>query len=165
MMYRYLETSVSWRIPRKVIQQVKLRAFERRILTRHIDDESEAGKQVSWQKFTIWGAGRDGKNFLNQLQPVRGVTCSMRMLFTNGGQYWQTVVKLFVARSNSCLKYVAFAMWTRPRYREAITTLGTVVAPWGCLWVSNTQLRAPSKPTCNICCADRLIPTLPLSFQ
>ena len=29
-----------------------------------------ASEKQSWEKFTIWGAGRDGKDFLNQLSGV-----------------------------------------------------------------------------------------------
>ena len=43
---------------RKTLLRLRLRAFERRIL-----------RQPRWQKFTIWGAGRDGRNFFAELQP------------------------------------------------------------------------------------------------
>ena len=53
--YRYLEGSVSWKIPRKDLLRVRLRALERRVLEQ-------------WDHFTIWGAGRDGKSVINELE-------------------------------------------------------------------------------------------------
>jgi glycosyltransferase involved in cell wall biosynthesis len=53
--YRYLKGSVSWKIPRKTLLRVRLRALERRVLEH-------------WSHFTIWGAGRDGKTVINELQ-------------------------------------------------------------------------------------------------
>ena len=39
--------------------QVRAEAFEQRILT-----------LPSWEKFIVWGAGRDAKNFLSELSPA-----------------------------------------------------------------------------------------------
>lgn len=54
VMYRYLPNSVSSRIPRRQLLRVRLPPFERRVLAK-------------WTSFTIWGAGRDGRNFFNDL--------------------------------------------------------------------------------------------------
>lgn len=43
---------------RRTLLRLRLRAFERRVLS-----------SASWAKFTIWGAGRDGRNLLSELQP------------------------------------------------------------------------------------------------
>ena len=42
------------RIPRRKILQVKLKAMERRVLNK-------------LDHFSVWGAGRDGRNFVNEL--------------------------------------------------------------------------------------------------
>lgn len=42
------------KIPRRKILRVKLRALERRVLN-------------SLDHFSVWGAGRDGRNFVNDL--------------------------------------------------------------------------------------------------
>ena len=55
VIYRYLKGSVSWKIPRKDLLRIRLRALERRVLS-------------NWTTFTIWGAGRDGKNVINELK-------------------------------------------------------------------------------------------------
>lgn len=56
VVYRFVEGSVSWRIPRRVLLRERLRAFERRVLS-----------TPSWRNFTVWGAGRDGRAFINEL--------------------------------------------------------------------------------------------------
>jgi glycosyltransferase involved in cell wall biosynthesis len=60
--YRYLSDSVSWKIPRKTLLRVRLRALERRVLEQ-------------WDHFTIWGAGRDGKSVVNELGKLNCLSC------------------------------------------------------------------------------------------
>ena len=43
-------------VSRRTLLAVRVAAFERRVLT-----------QPGWATFTIWGAGRDGKQFLSSL--------------------------------------------------------------------------------------------------
>ena len=62
VMYRYLENSVSWKISRKDLLRVRLRALERRVLS-------------CWNHFTIWGAGRDGKTVINELNKEYMIKC------------------------------------------------------------------------------------------
>ena len=50
------ENNNCWKIPRRTIMDVKLKAFERRVISK-------------WKQFSIWGAGRDGRNFVNDLSP------------------------------------------------------------------------------------------------
>eukprot|EP00934_Nitzschia_sp_Nitz4_P009372 Nitzschia sp. Nitz4//scaffold375_size13900//1178//2665//NITZ4_008963-RA/size13900-processed-gene-0.7-mRNA-1//-1//CDS//3329549636//9362//frame0 len=62
VMYRHSGTSQSFRTSRKLLQQLRLLAFERNILRQdpkwqHDNDNS----------FVIWGAGRDGKEFIKEL--------------------------------------------------------------------------------------------------
>mmetsp|Transcript_7462 Transcript_7462/g.9458 ORF Transcript_7462/g.9458 Transcript_7462/m.9458 type:complete len:137 (-) Transcript_7462:1102-1512(-) len=54
--YRFVQGSMSSQTPRKVLLRLRLRAFERRVLSK-------------WPQFSIWGAGRDGKDFYNNLRP------------------------------------------------------------------------------------------------
>lgn len=54
MIYRYVPGSVCFQIPRKVLVETRVPFLERRVL-------------AHWPRFSIWGAGRDGKFFLNQL--------------------------------------------------------------------------------------------------
>lgn len=54
MTCRMHEVNTCAKIPRRTILRVKLRALERRILD-HLES------------FSIWGAGRDGRNFVNEL--------------------------------------------------------------------------------------------------
>jgi len=54
--YRYHENSMSKQIHRLDLAQVRLDAFERRVL-------------AGWETFTIWSAGRDGKKFFSMLKP------------------------------------------------------------------------------------------------
>lgn len=54
--YRYLSTSGSWRSSRKKLMEIRVRAFERRVLG-----------PGGWPRFAIWGAGRDGRTFYGLL--------------------------------------------------------------------------------------------------
>lgn len=63
VMYRYSEGSVSWKVPRRLLLRLRVRAFEERILA-----TGDAG-DPRWLKFTIWGAGRDGRQFYGELLP------------------------------------------------------------------------------------------------
>lgn len=54
LLYRYHNESVSKRISRRELLRIRLKALERRVLNK-------------WSSFSIWGAGRDGKNFVNDL--------------------------------------------------------------------------------------------------
>ena len=54
VIYRYVSGSVCSRISRRQLLRARLGPFERRVLR-------------NWKQFTIWGAGRDGKNFYNDL--------------------------------------------------------------------------------------------------
>jgi len=54
VIYRHVSGSVCSRIPRRQLLRARLDPFQRRVL-------------CDWKQFTIWGAGRDGKNFYNDL--------------------------------------------------------------------------------------------------
>lgn len=56
VVYRYAPGSMSSKTPRRVLLRIRVRAFERRVL-------------CEWPQFTIWGNGRDGRNFFNELKP------------------------------------------------------------------------------------------------
>eukprot|EP01086_Lenisia_limosa_P010909 TRINITY_DN35832_c0_g1_i1.p1 TRINITY_DN35832_c0_g1~~TRINITY_DN35832_c0_g1_i1.p1 ORF type:complete len:209 (-),score=1.98 TRINITY_DN35832_c0_g1_i1:33-659(-) len=56
LVYRYIPTSLSSKNNRKELFRIKATAFERQVLT-----------QPSWEKFYIWGSGRDAKAFYNFL--------------------------------------------------------------------------------------------------
>jgi len=61
LIYRYSPLSQSWRISTELLMAVRARLFEQRMLA--------PGRP--WASgFTIWGAGRDGKNFYNALSPA-----------------------------------------------------------------------------------------------
>jgi len=52
--YRNVAGSASWRTPRRMLFQIKVKAMERTVL-------------APLKQFTIWGAGRDGKDFYKML--------------------------------------------------------------------------------------------------
>ncbi|GBG26817.1 UDP-GlcNAc:betaGal beta-1,3-N-acetylglucosaminyltransferase-like protein 1 [Hondaea fermentalgiana] len=54
--YRHLSGSVSSKTPRKLLFRIKAKAMERSVLR-------------DWKEFTIWNAGRDGRDFLKNLSP------------------------------------------------------------------------------------------------
>jgi len=58
-MYRHSSdnSSLSSKTPRKLIMRLRLLAFEDRVLSQWTGD------------FVVWGAGRDGKEFIKQLSP------------------------------------------------------------------------------------------------
>lgn len=58
LLYRWSPQSASARCSRRRLLQVRTQAFEERILS-----------QPEWKQFLVWGAGRDAKNFMNELSP------------------------------------------------------------------------------------------------
>eukprot|EP00466_Bigelowiella_natans_P011416 jgi/Bigna1/78330/fgenesh1_pg.54_\ len=54
LMYRYSSTSLSWKSSRRELLLARVRPFQRRVISR-------------WERFSIWGAGRDGHNFFKAL--------------------------------------------------------------------------------------------------
>ena len=58
VLYRYSPGSLSWRVPRRGLLQLKAALFEERVMR---------ARQGAW---TIWGAGRDGKDFFKALSPL-----------------------------------------------------------------------------------------------
>ena len=82
-------SNVSARISRKTLLRVRLRAFERRVLSLN-----------KWKTFSIWGAGRDGKNFLTALNPtfqqrVRAF-CDVDPRKVDRGEYYNPDLRLRV---------------------------------------------------------------------
>ena len=62
MVYRHREgQSQSSQTPRKLLLHLRARAFERMVL------DQDTG--TAWSQFCVWGAGRDGKDFIKSLQP------------------------------------------------------------------------------------------------
>lgn len=62
MLYRHREgQSQSSQTPRKLLLHLRVRAFECMVLQRDTTG--------TWSKFCVWGAGRDGKDFIKALQP------------------------------------------------------------------------------------------------
>lgn len=61
VMYRYVPGSFSFSVPRLTLLHIRVAHFERMILERRPDE---------WTTFGIWGAGRDGKQFLKALKPA-----------------------------------------------------------------------------------------------
>ena len=60
VVYRYHTEAASHAIPRRVLLRHRVRALEDAVLAR-------------WPRFSIWGAGRDGRDFFKALQPeLRG---------------------------------------------------------------------------------------------
>jgi hypothetical protein len=56
LLYRWTATSMTSTVTRRCLLAARVAAFERRVLT-----------QPEWACFTVWGAGRDGKQFLAAL--------------------------------------------------------------------------------------------------
>ena len=67
LVYRHTPgASLSARFPRRHLLRTRLRFFERRVL----DPRGPREGGGAWcEGFTIWGAGRDGRNFYNDLAP------------------------------------------------------------------------------------------------
>lgn len=60
LVYRHHSTSLTASVPLALLRAIRVRAFERQILA------PSAGRQ-QWERFSIWGAGRDGKAFFREL--------------------------------------------------------------------------------------------------
>lgn len=60
--------SQSAQTPRKLLWHIRVRAFEQLILlsANHNHDNDD---RTLWQRFCVWGAGRDGKDFVKALRP------------------------------------------------------------------------------------------------
>ena len=56
LLYRWTASSMTSTVTRKCLLDARVAAFERRVLT-----------QPAWTTFTVWGAGRDGKQFVASL--------------------------------------------------------------------------------------------------
>ncbi|KAH9103161.1 hypothetical protein LEN26_015358 [Aphanomyces euteiches] len=54
VIYRHSSGSVCSKLPRRTLLRTRLASLERRVLSQ-------------WTSFTVWGCGRDGKNFFNDL--------------------------------------------------------------------------------------------------
>jgi hypothetical protein len=61
IIYHYSAGSLSWRVPRTTLSAVRAAIFEERLLAPPAGDGLRA--------LSIWGAGRDGKDFYNALSP------------------------------------------------------------------------------------------------
>lgn len=59
--YRHTGTSQSFRTSRKLLLQLRVLAFERSVIRLHHSWQNDDGRMV------VWGAGRDGKDFLKAL--------------------------------------------------------------------------------------------------
>ncbi|CAM9478018.1 unnamed protein product [Heterosigma akashiwo] len=55
-MYRYHPNGISRQYPGRLLQQIRIPFLEARVLQH-------------WDTFTIWGAGKDGRRFINDLSP------------------------------------------------------------------------------------------------
>mmetsp|Transcript_49120 Transcript_49120/g.154197 ORF Transcript_49120/g.154197 Transcript_49120/m.154197 type:complete len:404 (-) Transcript_49120:47-1258(-) len=62
LLYRFSSDSQSWKTSRQKLLKVRVKAFEERILNGRLT-------RALWRTFTIWGAGRDGRQFLAALSP------------------------------------------------------------------------------------------------
>lgn len=56
LVYRFVAGSASHLIEKRALQRTRIPFFEHRVLSR-------------WPQITLWGAGKDGKRFLNDLSP------------------------------------------------------------------------------------------------
>mmetsp|Transcript_26839 Transcript_26839/g.61887 ORF Transcript_26839/g.61887 Transcript_26839/m.61887 type:complete len:625 (+) Transcript_26839:407-2281(+) len=59
LLYRWSASSMTSTVSRRELLAVRVAAFERRVLT-----------LPSWEAFTVWGAGRDGRQFVSALSPA-----------------------------------------------------------------------------------------------
>jgi len=73
LVYRHRKgMSQSASTPRKLLLQLRAKAFEDTIIIPRSNPDlgnKNKLKQISWEKFAIWGAGRDGKDFFKALSP------------------------------------------------------------------------------------------------
>lgn len=65
LLYRWSPDSGTSRVSRKRLLEIRVAAFERRVLRR--DDR--------WRRFAVWGAGRDGRAFVAALSPESRARC------------------------------------------------------------------------------------------
>ena len=56
LLYRWSPGSGTARVSRQQLLRIRTGAFERRVLS-----------QPGWERFAVWGAGRDGRNFVSEL--------------------------------------------------------------------------------------------------
>jgi hypothetical protein len=63
--YSYAPASQSWRMPRALLLEVRVALFEERVLG--LRGAAADGPWPPGSRFTIWGAGRDGKAFFKAL--------------------------------------------------------------------------------------------------
>lgn len=61
--YRHVGDSLVSKTPRKRLLRLRVEAFERQVLSLWCDAE-DGGND-----FVVWGSGRDGRDFVNLLQP------------------------------------------------------------------------------------------------
>ena len=82
VLYRYHAAAASHAIPRRTIHLHRVRAIEEQVRSLHVPCMYHAcacamhipraiGEQVlrGWPSFSIWGAGRDGREFFKALRP------------------------------------------------------------------------------------------------
>ena len=60
LLYRWSPDSGTSRVSRQRLLEIRVAAFERRVLSR-----------PEWERFAVWGAGRDARAFVSQLSPAR----------------------------------------------------------------------------------------------
>ena len=59
LLYRWSPDSGTSRVSRRRLLEIRVAAFERRVLSR-----------PEWERFAVWGAGRDARAFVSQLSPA-----------------------------------------------------------------------------------------------
>ncbi|GAB5370820.1 hypothetical protein AAMO2058_001526100 [Amorphochlora amoebiformis] len=64
VVYRYTNNSLSWKSSRRDLLRSRIRYFQRRVISQ-------------WKTFSVWGAGRDGKNFFIELSKENRLKISM----------------------------------------------------------------------------------------
>jgi glycosyltransferase involved in cell wall biosynthesis len=66
--YRHSLSSQCGQTPRKLLLSLRVAALEKAVLSSHCESELGWGDET---KFIVWGAGRDGKDFVKALSPLR----------------------------------------------------------------------------------------------
>jgi hypothetical protein len=83
--YRHVGNSLVSKTPRKHLLRLRVEAFEKQVLSQWCDpldpqasindlspsnySESAHAERKATSDFVVWGAGRDGRDFVNMLQP------------------------------------------------------------------------------------------------
>jgi hypothetical protein len=108
LIYRHHASATSAGIHRLALLDVRLAAFIRHVLSPRLGAAPDSTADLPWGRFSIWGAGRDGKKFFNRsVYFCPSVLCRVRWFFS----------LLLRARSKALLSQVVFRSYGQRQNR------------------------------------------------